>query len=817
MARLLDDLKYGIRIHAKNPGFTSIALLTVALSVGAATAVFSVVNAIMLKPLPYPHAEQIVLPWRLAPQDVNVGYEEIPWGAVSFQRMAADARAYQSLAAFKPESFNLKGAGEPVLVDGVRASAGFFEAVGVHPRIGRAFTAQEDVPKRERQVVLSDELWKREFHGNEQIVGRTIELNAQLYTVLGVMPPGFEFPRGEEMPGSFGFPRRTQLWTPLALPAISNDPDELAIIGRLKPGVTSTQAQAEMNVLKGRMEEDLPGAKGWFNSRVTPLTKQVSGDTRTPLLLMLVAVAVLLLIGCSNIANLLLARSLGRSAELSLRVALGANRSRLVFQLLTESLLLAIGGGLLGLLSASAAIEVLKLVGPANVPRLQEAALNPRVFAFAIGTALISGILFGLAPAFACSGNDLAESLRAGGRSAGSATKVARVRNTLLVAEVALALVLVIASGLLAQTFFRLLKTDPGFQAAHVLTFELSLPASTYKDDEQMVRFYQRALQALRATPGVESAGLTEMAPMNGATDGTGVRVPGRIAPRDENPVVNYTIGSSGYFAAIGTAVLRGRPFLDSDTSRSPQVVIVNQSMAKKLWPGKDPLGQQVAVANGDYPLMTIVGIVQNVKHLSLREEPGPEMYVPFTQKPFPSMRMMQFVVRSSADPKPLASSAQAAIRSLDSGLPVGKVTTLQAIVDASVAGQRFSMILLGSFAVLSLLLASSGLYGVISYWVTQRTREIGVRMVLGATRGTVLGMVVRQGLRVALAGIVIGLASAIGLTRFMASFLYGVRATDAPTFAIVALILLLVATFACYVPALRAARVDPNIALRYE
>jgi predicted permease len=819
MTRLLQNLRHGFQIHAKNPVLSSTILLTVAISVGSGTAVFSVVNAILLKPLPYPEAEKIVIPWRLAPKDVNLGYEEIPWGTANFQRIARDNRSFQSLAAFKGETFNLTGAGQPVLLEGVKASAGFFSALGVEPLIGRLFTPEGDAPGHEHEAVLSYDVWQNQFFGKQEIVGRTIDLNGQPYTVTGVMPRAFSFPRGEEMPRSFGFPRRTQIWTLLALPAVAPPyaPDELAIIGRLKQGISISNAQAEMQILRNRMEQDEPEMKGWFNSRLTTLNRQVAGNTRMPLLLTLGAAALVSLIACSNIGNLLLARALSRSTEFAIRSALGANRSGLVLQLLTESLLLAAAGGLLGLLFADEAIHLVKAFGPPNVPRLQEATLDVRVFAFASSAALLSGILSGLVPAVACSRGQLVETLRAGARSAGSAAKVTVMRNSLLVAEVALALVLVIASGLLTQTFFRLLHRDPGFRAAHVFTFEMSLPSTTYRDDEQIVRFYQRALEALQSSRGIAAAGVTEMAPMSGATDGTRVRLLAHNALANQYPVVSYTIASPGYFSAVGTPVLRGRPFMESDNDGAQPVAIINQSMARKMWPGQDPIGQRLALASDGSPWMTVVGVVQDVKHLSLREGAGPEMYVPFTQKPFPSMRIMQFVVRGDADLKWLASSVQAAISSLDSDLPVGKVTTLRAIVQASVAGQRFSTVLLGAFALISLLLAASGMYGVISYWVNQRTREIGVRMVLGATRGNVLGMVVGQGIRLACTGILVGLVSAIGVTRVMASVLYGIGATDAPTFAGVSLILLAVATLACYLPALRATHVDPTIALRHE
>jgi putative ABC transport system permease protein len=818
MTTFLRDVKYCLRTYSKSSGFVVVALLMLALSIGASTVVFSVVDALMLKPLPYAHSDRIVIPWRKAPKQLNLGYSEVPWGIANFQRMVRDSKAFEALGAFKSDPFNLTGAGEPAVLDGVRASMEFFPALGVRPIIGRTFTTDEDQPGRERVVILSCELWQDRFHGDVGVLGRAIELNSKPYVVIGVMPAGFGFPRGEEMPASFGFPRKAQLWVPLALPAEPplNAPDELSVVGRLKNGITVSQAQVEMNFLARRMEQDFPGCNGWFNSRVTPLASQVAGNTRTPLLLTLGAVGLVLLIACSNIANLLLARSLGRRAEFALRAALGAGRGRLLRQLLTESLLLAGAGGAMGILLAEFGLSFFKILGPADIPRLQEVGLDLRVLGFALGITLLSGLVFGLAPAIGATRRDLARSLQEGGRGAGSVVGPS-IRNTFLVLEVALALVVVISSGLLVRTFFRLLNVDPGFNAEHALTFELSLPASRYQDDDHIVPLYRKALQGFRSIPEVQSAGIVAMLPMDGSVDSSLIRLPERPVPRGKNPLANYSITSPGYFSAVGTPVFRGRDFLETDTANSTPVVLINRTMARTFWPGDDPIGKQVGLAGPEFPLMTIIGIVGDVKHLSLREDAGPEMYVPYTQRPFPSMSVMHVVLRSKADPALLTGTVRAAIHSLDPDLPIAKITTLRRIVDASLAGQRFSMLVLGAFAGLSLLLASFGMYGVISYLVGQRTREIGIRMALGAESRNVLAMLVGYGSRLALLGVGIGLLAALGVTRFLTSFLYGVQPTDAFTFALVALLLTAVALLACYLPARRALRIDPIIALRYE
>lgn len=422
MGTILQDLKYGLRTYAKNLGFSIIATLTIALGIGASAAVFSVINAILLKPLPYPHAERIAIPWRLAPAGLNLGYNEIPWGLLSFQRMSRASKVFESVGAFKSDTFNLTGSGDPALLEGMRASAGFFRALGIAPILGRTYTASEDQPGHEHEVVLSHRLWLDRFGGDPSILGRAVDLNGDSYTVIGVMPAGFVFPRAEEMPGSFDFPRQTELWVPLALHAAPqpNEPDELAVIGRLKPGLTIVQAQREMNILSTRLENEIPDGKGWFNCRVTFLSRQVAGNTLNPLLLMLGAVGVVLLIACSNVANLLLARSLGRRTEFALRAALGAGRGRLMRQILTESLLLAAAGGLLGILFAEASVGFVKAFGPSSIPRLHEATLDPRVLAFTAGITLASGILFGLAPAIGSAREDLAGPLKEGRGTAGN-------------------------------------------------------------------------------------------------------------------------------------------------------------------------------------------------------------------------------------------------------------------------------------------------------------------------------------------------------------------------------------------------------------
>jgi putative ABC transport system permease protein len=815
---LAQDIRFAFRLLPKSPGFAAVAILTLALGIGASTAVFSLVEGILLKPLPYPNPDRIVLPELVSPPGVNLGSEYFPWGQIQFRLLTRESYPFEFVGAFQNDSFNLTGSGEPSFLDGFRASADFFPALGVVPALGRTFTAEEDQPGHEYEVILSDRLWRERFSSRD-ILGHAVYLNGYAYTVVGVMPPGFEFPRAEEMPSSFNFPSEPQLWVPLAVAAQpKGGPSELAVIGRLKPGVSIEQAQAAMDLVTKRAEERDPQWKGWFNTRLVPLTRQVVGDTQRPFELIFGAVGIVLLIACSNVANLVLARSLGRSREFTLRAALGASRSRLVRQLLTESLLIAIAAGAVATLVAHVGIDFVKAYGPSNIPRLREVRLDPLVFAFALSVSVATGILFGLAPAFGATRKDLASSLKEGGRGFAGTPASTRLRNALLVSQVALALVLVVSAGLLTRTFFRLLGANGGFNPLRVLTFQLPLPASKYVDQDHIVVFYQSALSRLRSIPGVESAGIGETVPMGGEGESTVIRMPDHpVGSQKEMPFANYTIISPGYLSSIGTPVLRGRDFLESDTADSTPVALVNVAMEKKYWPGQGALGKQVGPGSSRYPLMTIVGVVPDVKHISLREKSIPEIFVIYTQKQWPSMSNMRVALRTKVDPASMTESARVAIHSGDPDLPLAKIATLTTLVNDSLSQPRFAMLLLAAFSLLALLLASIGMYGVISYAVAQRLQEIGIRMALGAERRNVFGMVLGHGARLAGLGIAIGLLVALGVTRLMSSFLYGIESTDPFTFAAVSLLLLATALLACYLPARRATRVDPMVALRHE
>lgn len=819
---LVQDIRFALRMLRKSPGFTAVAILTLALGIGASTAVFSLVDAALLKPLPFPHAERIVFPWRLPKHGVNLGFDVYPWGRLDFLFFSQQSKTFDALGAFLSDSFNLTGTGEPERLNGLRVSTGFFPSLGVSPALGRTFTDQEDRLGNAHEVVLGDALWRQRFGADPSILGRSIDLNGVPYAVIGVMPRGFVFPRANEMPDVFTFAPQTQLWVPLALDRrsapIPYESDELAVVGRMKPGVTIAQAQTDMDVMGKRLEIGRRNGEGWFNSIVTPLTRQAAGDTRQPLLLILAAVGVVLLIACSNVASLLLTRSLNRTREFTVRAALGAGASRLIRQSLTESIVLAIVGGATGVCLAELVVYFVKTFGPSSIPRLSETGLDVRILLFAFGVTFFTGVLFGLAPALSTARENLVESLKDGGQRAGSNLSTQKTRNSFLVSQIALALVLVVAAGLLTRSLYHLLAVNPGFRAERSLTFELSLPAAKYSDQTHIVSFYQEALRKLRAIPGVQAAGITELVPLDGATESTAIRF--FNAPRltaSDVQMANYTMVSSGYFAAVGTPILRGRPFLDSDSANSLPVTIISSAMADKYWPGQNPIGKQVAPAGAAFPLATIVGVTADVKRLSIRESPPPEMYVPYTQKVWPSLLTMDAILRTTEDPASVTASARDAVHSIDPDLPIAKVRTLANIVSTSMTEPLFSALLLAAFGGLALLLATIGMYGVISYSVAQRTQEIGIRMVLGAGPRSVFRMVLGQGTRLAVLGIAMGLAAALAVTRVMSSFLYGVRATDPLTFTAVSLLLLGVALLACFLPARRAMKVDPMVALRHE
>jgi len=815
----LQDLRYALRAMRNHPSFFAVAILTLALGIGASTAVFSVVNAILLKPSPYPNAGRLEMLWRKGPIAVIPGIEEFPWSGREFKILTQTSTSFQHLAAFKKDTFNLTGSGEPMLLEGVRASGGFFASLGVQPTLGRTFTADDDQPGHDHVAVLSHRLWLTRFGADTSIAGKSIALNGTAYTVIGVMPASFVFPNQEGIPPFLDLPQETELWVPLALPPNPPGPSDMGVIAEPR-AANAALVQQDFANFERRMGQQFPGYKGWTTFAV-PFSRQLVADVRSPLRLLLGAVSVVLLIACANVAGLVLNRSLGRRRELTLRGALGAGRGRLIRQLMTETMLLAMAGGALGVALGEAALSLVRRFGPESIPHLRDAGLDVRVLAYAIGTTFIAAVISGLAPSLAATRMNMVEALKEGTQRAGGSATAPRMRNALLIAQMAMALVLVVAAGLLVRTFWSMLKTDAGFEAARVVTFELPLPLPKYADTARMAQLYEQVLLTLRSTAGVQSAGIVSNVPMAGAPDSTVIRIPEHPTPSGADaPYANYSFISPGYFATVGTPILRGRDFSAADTLTSMPVTMINATMARTYFPGEDPIGKQVGVGMTRIPTRTIIAIVADIKHGSLREEPAPEMFVPYTQneiKIWPSMQAMQFAVRSKGDLAAIGDSVRQAVYAVDPELPVAKFAPLATLVDNSMTADRFSMLLVGAFGVLALVLASIGMYGVISYSVLQRTPEIGIRIALGAQRAEIFAMVLKQAALLAAAGIVVGLAAAFATTRLMMRFLYGVRPTDPITFAGVALLLLAAGLLACYLPARKAMSVDPLTALRYE
>ncbi len=817
---LIQDGRYTLRAMMRNPAFFTVAILTLALGIGASTAVFSVVNTILLKALPYPDAGRIMMLWRGAPITAFPGIVDFPWNVREFATLSDKPEVFENLAAFKKDTFNLTGGGDPELLEGVRTSSGLFATLGVQPMLGRTFAAGEDKDGHDHVAVLSHELWRSRFDADPGIAGKSIALNGTAYTVIGVMPASFTFPSQRGIPPMLDLPEETQLWVPLVLPANLGGSNDMGIVARLKPGIGEAQLGQSLDAYQRGLEAIQPGEKGW-SVHWTPLARQLVMDERGPLRLLLGAVGVVLLIACANVGGLVLNRSLRRRREISLRGALGADRRRLVRQLLTENLMLAVAGGGLGTLLGLAAVALVRRFGPAGIPQLRETALDLHGIAFAIGITFLAGILAGLGPALASTRTNLVEAMKEGNPRAGAGGAAPHLRNAMLVLQMALALVLVVAAGLLVRTFQLMLRADAGFEASRVVTFELPLPVPKYADTARMEQLYAQVLLALRGTAGVRSAGLVTVVPMAGAPDSTVIRIPEHPTPAGASAkYANYSFVSPDYFKTIGAPILRGRDFAASDRLNTMPVTIINTAMAKAYFAGEDPIGKQVGVGSTRYPVRTIVAVVDVIKHGSLREEPTAEMYVPFTQneiKVWPSMQAMQFAVKSEGSISSITDGIRQAVHGVDADIPVAKLAAPTTLVDNSMTADRFAMILVASFGLLALILASIGMYGVISYSVEQRTAEIGIRIALGAKRREILVMILGQAGRLALTGIAIGLVAGLAAARLMMRFLYGVKPTDPLTFAAVSLLLLAAGVLACYVPARKAMKVDPLTALRCE
>ncbi|HKS29936.1 MAG TPA: ABC transporter permease [Pyrinomonadaceae bacterium] len=810
MSSVWQDVRFGFRMMMKKPGVTFIAVLALALGIGANTAIFSVVNTVLLRPLPYRDAGRIMLVFWSAPKLTT---DDLPASAPDFLDWREQNRVFERVAAITGESFNLTGEGaEPERIESAAVSADLFPLLGVNTARGRAFTAEEEQEGRNKVVVMGHDLWQRRFGSNPNLVGQTITLNNEAYTVLGIMPQDFRFPEGTD---------RIDLWVPLSF-----SPEVLAARGhrylyvaaRLKEGVTLEQAASDMNGLSKRMAEANPGTNTDWSIKLEPLQDALTEDVSTALFVLLGAVGFVLLIACANVANLQLARAAARRREVAIRLAVGASRRRLIRQFLIESSVLSLTGGLFGLLMAFWGIDALRSVLPQDVPRLEQIGIDRAVLLFTLSVSVATGILLGLVPALQATKPDMVEALKDGAQSVAGGHRRNRVRSLLVVLEVALALVLLIGAGLMMKSFWRLREVRPGFDPNNVLTMQLALPETKYEEPQTQAAFYQSLVERVQSVPGVKSAGVTTSPPLldDSRTDLT-IEGQEPLAYGDEQ-TASYGSVSPGYFSAMGIPIVKGRAFTDEDREGSVPVLIVSSAFANRFFPGQDAIGKRLKQGgpeDEDSPWMTIVGVAGDVHHYGLNAEVSSEMYIPIAQKPQAETTLA--VRTSAANPMSLLPAVRREVEAIDKDQPIYNVKTVEHLLSDSVASERLSVTLLGLFAGLAFLLACVGIYGVISYSVTQRTHEIGVRIALGASQRDILKLVVGQGMKMVVLGLVLGLIASFALTRVMASLLFKVSATDPATFLLVSLLLAVVAFLASFIPARRATRVDPMVALRYE
>ncbi|MBF5043555.1 ABC transporter permease [Aggregicoccus sp. 17bor-14] len=809
MDTLEQDFKLALRKLRKSPGFAFIAILTLALGMGANSAIFSVINTVLLDPLPMRQPDQLV---RL--YDTDRRTDKFPSSALNFRDIRAQATSFTDMMAVDSSDLSLTGVGgEPERLQGAEATASFFSVLGAQPALGRGFAPDEDLPGKSKVVVLGNAVWKRRFGGDAGIIGRSILVGGEPHTVVGVMPPGFDFPLN------------AQLWRPVTWEKSMVDPENrgahfLSVYGRLKPGVSLQAADQEVKRIAKGLEQQYPKNNTGVGARLVSLREEVLGDVQPALLVLLAAVAAVLLIACANLSNLLLARAASREGEISVRLALGASRGRIVRQLLVESTVLALLGAALGLLLATWGLDALVALGPEELPRLQDVSIDSRVLAFTGVLALLTSGLFGLIPALQASRVELSRSLGEVGKGGSTGGPRQRARNALIVAETALAVVLLVAAGLLMKSFVRLQQVELGYRTDHVLAVDLSLPTTQYPEASPAVaQFYDQLLSRVRALPGVKSAGTSVHLPLSRRNMANIIQDLSRPEPEPgKGDITEVRLVSQGFVETLRVPLLRGRLLTDQDgTTEGNRAVLINEEAAKKYWPGEDPLGRTVKLsADWGKGLLggVVVGIVGNTRFVTPTREPKPETYVPYAEA---WANDMSLVVHTDGDPLALASAVRAEVRSLDKNLPVANVRTLDALMGAAVSQPRFFMLLVGVFAGLALLLASIGIYGVVTHAVSLRTRELGIRMALGADARQVVGMVLGQYLRVTGAGLALGVGLAYLASRLLDSMLYGVGGGDPLTYVGVALLLGTVALAASYLPASRATRIDPALALRQE
>lgn len=803
METLLQDFRYSIRMLFKYPGFTIAALVALALGIGANSMVFSVVSAIMLRPLPFRNPESLVWIW-----DTQPLLKEAPVAPADFIDWRDQNQVFEDIGVFAAYStFNITG-GEPEQLRAVLVSANLFSMLGVTPGEGRNFTSDEDKRGNNRVVIISDDLWQRRFNRSHQLIGSALTLGGRDYTVVGVMPKGFEFP----IKGS-AFARNADLWAPLVIDgqlAQMRGLHAFSVIARLKPGISLQQGQVEMSGIATRIEQEHPDSNTGHGVKLLALQDQIVGDTKSVLLILMATVGFVLLIACANVANLLIARAASRQREIAIRLAVGASRTRLVRQLLTESIVIALLGGGCGLLLAVLGIKVLVRVSPSNVPRLSEVGLDARIVVFAILASLVTAVIFGLVPAVQTTRPNLVETLKEGERSPGGGSSRHRIRNLIVISEVAMTLVLLIGAGLLIRSFVRTLDVNPGFKAQNVLTAEIFLPWSKYDEANSQTLFYREALGRLRKAQGIEAAATINSLPLSGDDKSANFSIEGSGDPDPGENLVSYRVISEDYFRTMGIGFLKGRDFGDQDIAGAPSVIIINETLARRSWPGEDPIGRYVKVNSAT--AQQVVGVVADVRHFGLDKEAKPEVYVPLFQNPDV---FVYLVARTSADSKSAAAILGNEIRAVDKDMPLGNIKSVQKVIEESVAPRLLSMLAVTVFAGIALLLATVGIYGLIAYAVTERTHEIGLRIALGAQRGDILRLLVGQSMRLAMIGVAFGVPVAFALTRYLSSLLYGVTATDPVTFVLLPMLLVAVAATASYVPARHALTVSPMVALK--
>ncbi|MDT5271512.1 MAG: putative transport system permease protein [Acidobacteriota bacterium] len=800
---LWQDLRYGARKLRKSPGFTLVAVMTLALGVGANTAVFSVVNAVLLRPLPFPDSERIVA---LDGVNPSKGITDSNMSIPDFADWKEQSQSFEQVAGFVTGGALLVSGEEAERVRGTSVTEDFFPLYRTPARLGRVLESGDAKKDVTSVAVLSHGLWQRRYGGDPNVVGRQIIVGRESMTVVGVMPPGFNYPE------------RTEMWFPLVLDPAAERRDNryLEVFARLKPEATLARAQAELDAVNARLAQSYVETNSGWGVRLTNLRERLVGNMRTPLLVILGAVALVLLIACGNVANLLLARATARRREFAVRDALGASRGRIVRQLLTESCLLSLAGGVAGVLISLWLTQLLVGLIPSDTPRLDEVRPDARIFGFALAVSVFSGLLFGLAPALQASRRDLGETLKEGGRTGVGGRRSNRSQSILIVSEIALSFMLLAGAGLLVRSFMRLRDVNPGFNPAGVLTLRSSASGSQYPAGPARAELYRQVIERLGSLPGVEAAGAVLSLPLGGDTYNVGrsfIRE-GRPATPEESANASYLVATPGYFGALRIPLVSGRTFMAQDSEKAPMVVVINETMARRYWPGESPLGKRITIWRDEKFPREIVGVVGDTRS-NPAEPAGAQMYVPFAQDP--NWASLSLVVRTSADPASLAAAARNEVHALDKAIPVYNARPMSNVVAASLAERRASTLLVGAFALLALLLALVGIYGVTAYYVTQRTHEIGLRMALGARARHILGLVVGRSLRLTLAGLAVGLCGALALTRVMESLLYEVKPADPVTLAAAAALLGAISLLACLLPARRAARVDPLIALRAE